>query len=530
MQASLLGALPKVDTETAQSLRRSTSPASAASATSPATPPASPEASPSMQPSNLDSGVDSTNLNAGTLRGSVSEARRHEPLASSSEPQTHPGHGTHLGQTHDDDNSDEKQGPTHNFSAFTNYQPVFSIPHSSRAQTLADPYLCEAAQSGPGSHAVGFSRPAGRSNSVTVCHCGGNAQTPNGVPLLWQWGQDQGRAAGLSAAPCSVSASHGTHMAGFGSHRSHHSSWRLHAVNSGRTTAETTDSEVAGSPQSSRDDQLSDERRLSNSSASSSGSSMGSEDLGNGSTLFSTKHNESTLSLDLSDLPESSSPLPKPHATTRQPDQSSDQQSLPDQANDVAALLSPSHNESTISLDLDDLPNPPELMRPPRPRTPPPSTSQEQRASPRASQSLDWDDLSPQKSSSSKSGNGAQSQRQTLAGSWDNLQPLFRPPPRVEPPKEPQQPPNEAAAADMMFSAIQSKRYKHEKGTSYKDATFALVPVDRKVSCTSAHLPTAESAHAFLSSKCTSQTGLFEGGENAFIVIPKSAVCPSRCS
>ncbi|KAL0049608.1 hypothetical protein WJX82_005847 [Trebouxia sp. C0006] len=144
-------------------------------------------------------------------------------------------------------------------------------------------------------------------------------------------------------------------------------------------------------------------------------------------------------------------------------------------------LLSPSHNESTISLDLDDLPNPPELMRPPRPRTPPPSTSQEQRASPRASQSLDWDDLSPQKSSSSKSGNGAQSQRQTLAGSWDNLQPLFRPPPRVEPPKEPQQPPNEAAAADMMFSAIQSKRYKHEKGTSYKDATFALVPVDRKV-------------------------------------------------
>ncbi len=488
VQASLLGALPKVDTETAQSLRRSTSAAPQASAASPATSSASSEASLSLQSSNPNSEVNSTSLPAGSVRGSVSEAR-HQPLASTSEPQTHAGHGTHLGLTHDDDDSYMKQGPTHNFSAFMNYQPVFSIPHSSRAQTLADPYLSEAAQPGPGLQAVGFSRPAGRSNSVTVCHCGGNRQTPNGVSLGQQWGQVQGKA-GLSAAPCSVSASHGTHMAGFGAHRSHHSSWRLHAVNSGRTTAETIDSEVAGSSQSSRDDQLSDDRRRSNSSASSSGSSMGSEDLGNGSALFSTKHNESTLSLDLSDLPESSSPLSKPRATTRQPDQSSDQQSLPDQANDVAALLSPSHNESTISLDLDDLPNPPELMRPPRPRTPPPSTSQEQRASPRASQSLDWDDLSPQKSSSSKSGNGAQSQRQTLAGSWDNLQPLFRPPPRVEPPKEPQQPPNEAAAADMMFSAIQSKRYKHEKGTSYQDATFALVPVDRKVSRVSAHFLT----------------------------------------
>lgn len=480
-QASLLGALPKVDTETAQSLRRSTSPASQASAASHATPPASPEASPSLQSSHLDSGVDSTSLHAASLVGSVREARRHEPLAGTSEPHTHPGHGTHLRQTRDDDDSDGRQGLTHNLSAFTSYQPVCSIPHSSRAQTLAVPYLSEAAQSGPGSHAVGFSRPVGRSNSVTVCHCGSNGQTPNGVPLVQQWGQAQGRAAGLSAVPCSGSASRGTHMARFGAHRSHHSSWRLHAVNSGRTTAETADPEVAGSPQSSIDDQLSDDRRLSNSSASSSGSSMDSEGLGNGSALLSTKHNESTLSLDLSDLPESSTPLPKPHATTRQPDQSSGQQSLPDQANDVAALLSSSHNESTISLDLDDLPNPPELMRPPRPRIPPPSTSQEQRGSPHASQSLDWDDLSPQKSSSSKSGNGAQSQRQTLAGSWDNLQPLFRPPPRVEPPKEPQQPPNEAAAADMMFSAIQSKRYKHEKGTSYKDATFALVPVDRKV-------------------------------------------------
>ena len=491
VQASLLGALPKVDTETAQSLRRSTSPASQASSASPATPPPSPETSPSTQSSNLDTEAHSTNSHAGALSSSAREAR-HEPLASSSEVHARPGHGTHLGQTHDDDNSGRQQGLTHNFSAFTSYQPVFSIPHSSRAQTLAVPYLSEVAQLGPGSHAVGFSRQAGRSNSVTVCHCGGNGQTPIGVPLVQQWGQIRGRAAGLSAAPCSGSASHGSHMAGFGAHRSHQSSWRLHAVNSGRTTAETIDSEVAGSPQSSRDDQLSDDRRLSNSSASSSGSSMDSEDLRNGSALFSTKHNESTLSLDLSDLPESSSPLPKPHATTRQPDQSFDQQSSSDQANDVAALLSPSHNESTISLDLDDLPNPPELMRPPRPRIPPPSTSQEQWASPRASQSLDWEDLSPQKSSSSKSGTGAQSQRQTLAGSWDNLQPLFRPPPRVEPPKEPQQPPNEAAAADMMFSAIQSKRYKHEKGTSYKNATFALVPVDRKVSCVNAHLPKVE--------------------------------------
>ncbi|KAL0024788.1 hypothetical protein WJX79_007329 [Trebouxia sp. C0005] len=155
-QANLLRALPKVDTETAQSLRRSTAPASQASSASPATPPASSEAAPFMHPSDPDPEVGSTNLPAGSFKGSVAEARRHEPLASSSEPYT---------------------------------------------------------------------------------------------------------------------------------------------MNSGRTTAETIDSEVAGSPQSSRDDQLSDDRRLSNSSASSSGSSLDSEDLQNGSALFRTSYKDATFAL-----------------------------------------------------------------------------------------------------------------------------------------------------------------------------------------------------------------------------------------
>ena len=311
---------------------------------------------------------------------------------------------------------------------------------------------------------------------------------------MQHWGPRQGRAVGPSAAACSAGASHGAKLA---SPRSHHTSWRLHAVGSNHTTAETLGSEVVESSQSISDE-LDNERRSSNGQASSSsGSPLDSESLRPGSALLSTKHNESTLSLDLSDLPESSSPLPKPRATTIQPGQSADQQSLPRQASDASALLSPDHNESTVSLDLTALPNSPELMRPPRPRDPPFPAPYDPKQAPRqptqAYQSLDWDGIGPQKASTMRSANGASSERQSPAGSWDNLQPLFKPPPRVEPPKEPQQPPNDAAAADIMFSAIQSKRYKHEKGTSYKGATFALIPVDRKVRQLLACLPAASS-------------------------------------
>lgn len=67
------------------------------------------------------------------------------------------------------------------------------------------------------------------------------------------------------------------------------------------------------------------------------------------------------------------------------------------------------------------------------------------------------------------------------AGSWDHLAPLFKPPPRADAKPIPVEPPNEAAAADVLFAAVQNKRYTHTKGVSYKGATFALVPLDRKV-------------------------------------------------
>lgn len=286
-------------------------------------------------------------------------------------------------------------------------------------------------------------------------------------------------------------APHGFHM------KQPHSTWKLHAVDFSRSTAETADPEVAISEMTSGDE-LDAERRSSHDQATtSSQSSPDSSSLNGDSALLSTKHNESTLSLDLSDLPEpSSSSLPNSHPTTRQPDSQSDEQSSPQQAYDTSPLLSSKFNEKTVSLDLDDLPIPPALVRP---QPPPPSLYQkaQQPQAPSTSRPapLDWDHLSPQSpppgsagetqgspgQSPARTENGMWSEKQKVTGSWDNLQPLFRPPSRAEPPREPQEPPNESAAADLLFSSIQSKRYKHEKGTSYKSATFALVPIDRKV-------------------------------------------------
>lgn len=73
------------------------------------------------------------------------------------------------------------------------------------------------------------------------------------------------------------------------------------------------------------------------------------------------------------------------------------------------------------------------------------------------------------------------SSKPSHAGSWDNLAPLFRPPGRDSTQSAVIEPPNESAAADVLFAAVQNKRYKHTKGVSYKGATFALVPLDRKV-------------------------------------------------
>ena len=78
------------------------------------------------------------------------------------------------------------------------------------------------------------------------------------------------------------------------------------------------------------------------------------------------------------------------------------------------------------------------------------------------------------------------------AGSWDHLAPLFKPPPRADAKPIPMDPPNEAAAADVLFAAVQNKRYKHTKGVSYKGATFALVPLDRKV-CQMVYAPDVDS-------------------------------------
>lgn len=515
LQASLLGALPRVDTETAQNLRRSTS----------ASPSASPEALPPVSaaststPSDVIQAVhshddrlssDSAFENELASSGALSLGSTSESSSSDAAPGLQAGsrHGTHSGQTRNHDGHDQQE-PTHSCSASTSYLSVLSIPHTSRAQSLAVSPLCEASTLNTTPFTTSSSRSAGHSSSAVACYCSSSSSQAyssqatstthassstshlpssmsSGHGRMQRWSHRQGRAAGHLAAACCGGGPHMSHMA---TAKRHHSSWRLHAVESGHTTAETADSEVVELPHNSSENQSSAERRSSHDQASSSsGSSLDLESSSNDSPPLSTKHDESTLSLDLSGLPVSLSHLPKPRPTTRQPDsqpnQSSPQQSAPNQARDTSALLSTIHNESTISLDLDDLPYPPSLVRPPR--RPSPVSSQDpqqlQSRSPSTSAPLDWDNLSPQSQSPARSGNGVGSRKDSLSGSWDNLQPLFRPPPRVEPPKEPQEPLNDAAAADLMFSAIQSKRYRHEKGTSYNDATFALVPIDRKVS------------------------------------------------
>lgn len=154
------------------------------------------------------------------------------------------------------------------------------------------------------------------------------------------------------------------------------------------------------------------------------------------------------------------------------------------QTSDASALLRKGHNESTISLDLNDLPMPPELVQPParprRPTPPPRDANSEPALFPSMPNSLNWDDLQVEQPPRGR--NAALSSQPTgqgsPTGSWDNLQPLFRP---ARPAHEPPEGSNDAVAVDLFFSALQSKRYKHVKGTSYKDATFALVPVDRQV-------------------------------------------------
>ena len=399
--------------------------------------------------------------------------------------------------THDRQTSwSGQQGPAQNCTA-SGYPAVLSIPHTGTAQSLSNAAFT--ASSSLASSSASFGRLAGYSRSAVACRCSSSFDSssavshprPAGRTSGQSWGRSRGRASGQSAMPGCGKAPHGFHM------KQPHSSWKLHAVDFGQSTAETADPEVAISEMSSGDE-LDAERRSSHDQATtSSQSSLDSSSLNGDSALLSTKHNESTLSLDLSDLPEpSSSSLPKPHPTTRQPDSQSDEQSSPQQAYGTSPLLSSKLNEKTVSLDLDDLPIPPALVRP---QPPPPSLYQkaQQPQAPSTSRPapLDWDHLSPQSpppgsagdtqgspgQSPARTENGMWSEKQKVTGSWDNLQPLFRPPSRVEPPREPQEPPNESAAADLLFSSIQSKRYKHEKGTSYKSATFALVPIDRKV-------------------------------------------------
>ena len=168
---------------------------------------------------------------------------------------------------------------------------------------------------------------------------------------------------------------------------------------------------------------------------------------------------------------------------TKRPGQAFSQRAPLGESSDAAALLErKGHNESTISLDLNNLPVPAELVHPPaRPRRPPSRNNGDPGLFPNLPNSMDWDDLQVEQPPRARPAPTPQPPRKQgpANGSWDNLQPLFRPPP--PPPKEPLEASNDAVAVDIMFSALQNKRYKHVKGTSYNDATFALVPVDRKV-------------------------------------------------
>ena len=487
VQASALRALPRVDTETAQSLRRSSSsseplpsqpPPSAAADTPPTAIPVedfqlgtTPEGSqPELLLTRSTSTLDSDSANA------TGDAQPGPSLLTS------PPQSSHIAQTSNLELDQAYRAPTAS-------QSVLSIPHTSTAQSLVYGTMTASAASS----VLADSRPARHSGSAVACHCAadsatlaqahpslssaccaGSAASRMGVScgggrgLVQGLGQRQGRAARQVATALVGGAPATSRITGFTASKSPHSSWRLHAVGAGHTTAESADSAVGESSLGSSDDQPRAESSTPHGEAhSSSESSVGSESAENGSTLLSTQHDEATLSSDVANLPEGAlTPLPKPHPTTPQPDskaQSSD-------ASDAAMLLSPNRNESTASHDTDSQPNPPELVRPPvRPK--PPSIGAAQGA--QANATLGWEDLSPERPSK-----GAQPK---VTSSWDNLQPLFRGPLRTDGPREPQEPPNDAAAADVLFNAIQNKRYRHEKGTSYVGATFALVPIDRKV-------------------------------------------------
>ena len=417
--------------------------------------------------------------------------------------------------------------------ASTSYSPLLSIPYTSNAQSLAATPFKEVSRTGrpcvsssrvccdatrPTSRSPAL--PSGLSSSAFGRLRNQACSTVKlGHALLPSHGT-----AGLSAAACSGN--------GWGMSSPLSSSWRLHATRPHSTTAGTADSGVAstnsGSSEAaapSTDRQAPSDtsvtveqalaeaaiidRKSSHKQASSSSSSSSSEDLQDISSsdtvdLLSTKHNESTLSLDLSNLPEPASPssLPPPQPMTKRSAKASSQQASLSESLDAAAMLGRAgHNESTISLDLNNLPVPPELVQPPsRPRRPtPPDPSRgngDAGLFPNLPNTLDWDDLQveqpPRSSRPAPIPKSAPKKEGPTDGSWDNLQPLFRPPP---PPREPQEASNEAMAVDLMFMELQNKRYKHVKGTSYTDATYALVPVDRKVCISQVHVQS--------SSKCT---------------------------
>ena len=538
-QASLLGALPKVDTETAHSLRRSTSAAQEAlqGASCPPTSPQNSLLGNQSQPhaaGKADSEGDSEVMSATSLQddlpfttSSFTGADGHDSDASS--PSATALHDAFRHSTQSRQASGARpETSTHASSSSTSasYSPLLSIPYTSNAQKLAAAPFSQVSRSARpcgslsrmGCHALqptSLSSAAPSGQSSLACMSSGSGRLQNQAGCRGRSTVRLGKAllashrtAGQLAAAYSGSGS--------GLSVPVSSTWRLHATGSHGTTAETADSEVASVKGSSLDaaassaggqassetkatvEQALDEaaiidRRSSHKQASSSSSNSASQDIqdissSDAADLLSTNHNESTLSLDLASLPEpaSSSSLPPPKPMTKQPGQASSQQAPLSESSDASAVLGrKGHNESTISLDLNNLPVPTELVRPPaRPRRPTPPPAYRDNGDPglfpNLPNSLDWDDLQVEQPPRTRPGPTSQPLRKQgpRNGSWDNLQPLFRPP---LPLQEPQETSNEAVAVDLMFSALQNKRYKHVKGTSYKDATFALVPVDRKV-------------------------------------------------
>ena len=538
-QASLLGALPKVDTETARSVRRSASaaqealPRATCSSTFPQTPPSGNHSQPHVTgkvDSEGDSDVECTTSSHDDLPSSTSSVTTAESpgtdAASPSITALHDALRKSVQSRQASGLRPQASAPASTFPTSASCSPLLSIPYTSNAQSLAaTPFSkvsrtarpcasstrvgCHAWQPMSHSHAS----PSGRSSfacmssgSARLQHqarCRGRVAVRLGKVLLASH-----RTAGLFAAACSGNGS--------GLSVPLESTWRLYATGSHHNTAEAANSEVASTEGSSLDaaapladaktssdtsatveealdaaaimDRRSSHKQASSSSSSSS-SSQDTQDIGSSDAadLLSTKHNESTLSLDLSSLPEpsSSSSLPPPQPMTHRPGQPRFSQQAPlSESSDAAALLGrKGHNESTISLDLNNLPVPAELVHPPaRPRrpTPPSRDDGDPGLFPNLPNSLDWDDLQVEQPPRTRPAPTPKPPRKQGAanGSWDNLQPLFRPPP---PPKEPLEGSNDAVAVDLMFSALQNKRYKHVKGTSYKEATFALVPVDRKV-------------------------------------------------